>query len=94
MIFRSCAAIIIIIVALFPINIIVVFEVIIIAVVKIIVQPRIGEIFERLVERQVNANPDPLTAEFLKFKDDLALFQSLSDPRGVYARLLFNLRID
>ena len=57
-------------------------------------QPRIGEIFERLVDRQVNANLDPLTAEFLKFKDDLALFQSLSDPRGVYARLLFNLRID
>ena len=57
-------------------------------------QPRIGEIFERLVDRQVNANYDPLTAEFIKFKDDLALFQSLKDPRGVYARLLFNLRIE
>ncbi|MFW6296078.1 MAG: signal peptide peptidase SppA [Halothece sp.] len=37
---------------------------------------------------------DPLTAEFLKLKEDLAVFQTLNDPRGVYVRLPFNLRID
>lgn len=37
---------------------------------------------------------DPLTAEFLKIKKDLALLQSMNDPRGIYARLPFNWQIE
>ncbi len=33
---------------------------------------------------------DPLTAEFLKFKKDLAILGSLNDPKGIYSRLPFN----
>jgi protease-4 len=38
--------------------------------------------------------PDPLTAEFMKLKTDLALLKGMNDPRGIYARLPFNWRID
>jgi len=38
--------------------------------------------------------PDPLTAEFLKLQADLAVLKSMNDPRGLYARLPFNWRID
>ncbi|HBE17371.1 MAG TPA: signal peptide peptidase SppA [Cyanobacteria bacterium UBA11149] len=37
---------------------------------------------------------DPLTREFLKLKADLEILQGLNDPKGVYARLPFNWRID
>ncbi|MDJ0714979.1 MAG: signal peptide peptidase SppA [Prochloraceae cyanobacterium] len=37
---------------------------------------------------------DPLTAEYLKLKEDLAILQSLNDPRGVYAIMPFRLRIE
>lgn len=36
---------------------------------------------------------DPLTAEFLKFKQDLSALQSLNDPLGVYVRLPLDFRI-
>lgn len=38
--------------------------------------------------------PDPLTAEFRKLREEIAILQAMNDPRGVYARLPFNLRID
>ncbi|MEP6517301.1 signal peptide peptidase SppA [Microcoleus vaginatus] len=37
---------------------------------------------------------DPLTAEFKKMQDELAVIKSMNDPQGVYVRLPFNLRID
>jgi len=55
------------------------------------------EIIERLLsaEQQVEAKQlDPLTAQFIKFKQDLRLFQTLNDPKGIYARLPFSLRIE
>lgn len=38
--------------------------------------------------------PDPLTAEFTKLQEDLAIFKALNDPKGIYARLPFNWRIE
>jgi len=37
---------------------------------------------------------DPLTAEFRKLQQELAAFQSMNDPQGIYARLPFNLKIE
>ncbi|NEQ20720.1 MAG: signal peptide peptidase SppA [Microcoleus sp. SIO2G3] len=37
---------------------------------------------------------NPLTAEFMKLQADLALLKMMNDPRGVYARLPFNWRIE
>ncbi|MBD1886556.1 signal peptide peptidase SppA [Microcoleus vaginatus] len=37
---------------------------------------------------------DPLTAEFKKMQEELAVLKSMNDPQGVYVRLPFNLRID
>ncbi|MEG4022557.1 signal peptide peptidase SppA [Microcoleus sp. S13C4] len=37
---------------------------------------------------------DPLTAEFKKMQDELAVIKSMNDPQGIYVRLPFNLRID
>jgi protease-4 len=52
----------------------------------------------RLISQQTQrgevATADPLTQEFLKFKDDLAILKALTDPRGVYALLPFDFRID
>jgi protease-4 len=54
-----------------------------------------------LVERLFNAEEtktaqshDPLTVEFLKFKEELATIQTLNDPKGMYARLSFNWSIE
>ena len=38
--------------------------------------------------------PEPLTAELHKLREELAILQAMNDPRGVYARLPFNLRIE
>lgn len=54
-------------------------------------------ILETLTNDQALENtkrPDPLTAEFLKIKADLVVLQSMNDPRGIYARLPFNWRLD
>jgi len=37
---------------------------------------------------------DPITAEFHKLKEEIAIVQAMNDPLGVYARLPFNLRIE
>ncbi len=38
--------------------------------------------------------PDLLTAELQKLRQELAVFQTMNDPRGIYTRLPFNLKID
>jgi protease-4 len=38
--------------------------------------------------------PDPLTAEFHKLREEIAILQAMNDPRGVYARLPFTLKIN
>lgn len=54
-----------------------------------------------LVERLLNVDAleqsgqiDPMTAEFLKIRQELAIFQTFDDPRGIYARLPFNFDIE
>ncbi|MDZ8052636.1 MAG: signal peptide peptidase SppA [Aulosira sp. ZfuVER01] len=37
---------------------------------------------------------NPLTAEFQKLQQELAILQKMNDPQGVYARLPFNLKIE
>lgn len=37
---------------------------------------------------------DPLTAEFLKLQAELASLKAMNDPRGIYARLPYNLRLE
>lgn len=38
--------------------------------------------------------PDPLTAQFQKLREELAILGSLNDPVGAYTRLPYNFRID
>jgi protease-4 len=56
-----------------------------------------AEIIDRLLkvelEKQIE-NLDPLTAEIIKLRSDLAIFQSFNDPRGIYARLPYNFNIN
>ncbi|MEG3917715.1 signal peptide peptidase SppA [Microcoleus sp. POL10_C6] len=63
--------------------------------------PKRRTLEERILERisgvhvlQRAAKLDPLTAEFKKMQDDLAVIKSMNDPQGIYVRLPFNLRID
>ena len=54
-------------------------------------------ILKKLVSTQISQSAkstDPLTAQFQKFREDLAALGSLNDPLGVYARLPYNLQID
>jgi len=37
---------------------------------------------------------DPVTAEFLKLRQELSMLSAFNDPSGVYARLPFNFEID
>jgi protease-4 len=56
-----------------------------------------SEILEKLFKTEAAkvAQPiDPLTAEFLKLREELANLQSLNDPKGIYARLAFNWLIE
>ena len=39
-------------------------------------------------------NADPLTAELIKIKQDLAIWRGLKDPKDVYAIFPYKLRID
>ena len=62
--------------------------------------PRFQTLEERLIEefmgnsRAKTQHTDPLMAEFLKLKEDLAILQAMNDPKGIYARLPFNWRFD
>ena len=55
------------------------------------------QVIERLFKieaLQVDRAVDPLTSELLKIRQELAVLQSFDDPRGIYARLPFELNID
>lgn len=52
------------------------------------------QILERIIGDGKAKQPDPLTQEFLQLKEELDLFRTLNDPKGVYVRLPFSLRID
>ncbi len=63
--------------------------------------PKVRSLEQRILETLTNEAsartqkvPDPLTAEFLKIQADLAILQSMNDPRDIYARLPFTWRID
>ena len=62
--------------------------------------PRSDTLEERILRRLMNARAeqakqnDPLTAKLLKFKEDLVIWQSFNDPRGVYALLPYKLTIE
>jgi len=55
------------------------------------------ELVQRLFDVKALESPlanEPLTAEFLKFRQELAILQGFSDPNGVYARLPYSFDID
>ena len=54
------------------------------------------EIVQRLFDVKISeqAAVDPVTAEFLKIKQELSILNGFNDPNGVYARLPFNFEID
>lgn len=63
--------------------------------------PKVDSFEERIVKKltgqvskQLPQQPDQLTAEFLKLREDLAIIQAMNDPRDVYARLPFSWRIE
>jgi protease IV len=47
-----------------------------------------------LLQQQSNPTDSVLTAEFKKFQSSLAELKNLNDPRGVYARMTFDLKLD
>jgi len=53
---------------------------------------------ERLLESlgadSALTQPDPLTEQWVRLREDLAILETLNDPLGAYARLPYNLRID
>ncbi|NEN98821.1 MAG: signal peptide peptidase SppA, partial [Moorea sp. SIO3I7] len=63
--------------------------------------PKIPSFEERILETLTNdvrvtsrQLPEPLTTELLKLKDDLAIFTTFNDPKGIYSILPFNWRLD
>jgi protease IV len=55
------------------------------------------QLFGRLLGAALNSQsetPDPITQEVKKFQQDLSNFQTMNDPRGIYLRLPFDLRIE
>jgi len=52
------------------------------------------EILDQLLGSEVKNNLDPLTKEWLKVKQDLAFLKKLNDPRGVYAILPYDFRVE
>ena len=53
-----------------------------------------NEIFERFTSEQAVNPQDNLTIELMKLKQELAVFQTLNDPRNIYARMLFDFLVD
>ena len=62
--------------------------------------PKTSTLEEKLLGRflggdETKATPsDPLTSELKKIQADLASLRAMNDPKGVYVRLPFNLRVD
>jgi protease-4 len=46
------------------------------------------------IDHTQSQDTNPLTAEFQKLQQEIAILQKMNDPLGVYARLPFNLEID
>lgn len=69
---------------------------------KIEEYPKFRSFEEQIFERLSGARSDnlavtpvdPLMAEFNKLQEELATLRAMNDPKGVYVRLPFNLRID
>jgi hypothetical protein len=47
-----------------------------------------------MLKQHSNPTESVLTNEFKKFQSSLTDLQSLNDPRGVYARMTFDLKLD
>ncbi|VXD22756.1 Protease 4 [Planktothrix serta PCC 8927] len=63
--------------------------------------PKPRSLEERILENlagentTVTATPlDPLTREFLRLQEELSIIKGMNDPKGIYTRLPFNLRIE
>lgn len=62
--------------------------------------PKPRSLEERILENLAGENTtattpvDPLTQEFLRLKEELSTLTTMNDPKGIYARLPFNLRIE
>lgn len=55
----------------------------------------VEEITNKLgMEKLVSTPNDPLTIEFQKLQQEMAILQRMNDPQGIYARLPFNLKIE
>ncbi|QLE56617.1 signal peptide peptidase SppA [Nostoc sp. TCL26-01] len=46
------------------------------------------------IEKIASQSKNPLTTELQKLEQEIAIFQRMNDPQGIYARLPFNLNID
>lgn len=62
--------------------------------------PKSRSLEERIIENLTGENTtvttpvDPLTREFLRLQEELSILKTMNDPKGIYARLPFNLRIE
>nr|MDJ0649550.1 S49 family peptidase [Xenococcaceae cyanobacterium MO_188.B19] len=53
-----------------------------------------NELLQRFTTEQTINNQDKITMELMKLKEELAVFQTLNDPRNIYARMFFEFLID
>lgn len=62
--------------------------------------PKSRSLEERIIQNLTGENTtvitplDPLTREFLRLQEELSIIKTMNDPKGIYARLPFNLRIE
>ena len=62
--------------------------------------PKTRSLEERIVEKLIGVKatpanpPDMITAEWQKFQKEIEILSSLNDPKGIYARLPFNFRVE
>lgn len=63
--------------------------------------PKTRSLEQRILQKLAGAKAspavsrtDPLTAQWQKFQQDLAVLKTFNDPKGIYARLPFNFRLD
>jgi len=52
------------------------------------------EILEQLLGENVKNQLNPMTKEWLKIKEDLSFLQRLNDPKGIYAILPYDFRVE
>lgn len=62
--------------------------------------PKSRSLEERIIQNLTGENTtvttplDPLTREFLRLQEELSIIKTMNDPKGIYTRLPFNLRIE